>query len=152
MTAGFSGTVDEKLQQPWDGWKNCNLEGKAKNIKHFKENTGRQIIVSKMRKLYLVKVVASQPQLGPKRPCPCLYRVYLPPFPSSLPQNLSLSLTKSKWFIWISGCSVFLAMSRHKNLKWMMHIKAAVCNYHKLTHCGVNEGKVVKGICSEIHK
>lgn len=78
-------------------------------MKHLKDDTGRWIIVSKMRELHLVEVAAAQPLLGPKLSCPCLYWVYLTPFPSSLPQNLSsLSLITSKPFLLTSVvCSVF---------------------------------------------
>lgn len=65
--------------------------------------------VSKVRGLHLVEGAADQPQLGPERSSPCLYWIYLMPFPSSLPQNLlSLSLTSSIQFRLSSDiCSVF---------------------------------------------
>lgn len=60
-----------------------------------------------LRKLYLVEVAADQARLGPKLPCPCLYWVYLTPFLSSLPHNLSLSLTTKSFILIRDECSVF---------------------------------------------
>lgn len=108
VAAGLSGTVDEKLQHPGIIRKHDNsLHETKENMKHFKDDSGRWMIVSKMRELHLVEVAADQPQLGPKLPCPCPY--WAPPFPSSLPQNLSsLSLSTSKPFALTSDvCSLF---------------------------------------------